>query len=107
LIISLIFLIKKTNAVTKNSKLTSVLDTHLQGKINLARLKLFLSIDRTNWKFGQTNINIFMLGLFYKNASFPPLFIMLDKRENSNSQERIDFNRYDSLCVGLWTTFFS
>ena len=34
------FLMKKTNAFTKNSELTSVLNTHLQGKINLARLKL-------------------------------------------------------------------
>lgn len=31
---------KKTNAITKNSELTSILNTHLQGKINLARLKL-------------------------------------------------------------------
>ena len=28
------FLMKKTNAFTKNSELTSVLNTHLQGKIN-------------------------------------------------------------------------
>ena len=117
---------KKTNAVTKNSELTSVLNTHFRGKVNLARVKLIshiiialckvqtvtfeklsnafdsktssesslrriqrfiasysldsdlvarlvfnllpkqdkliLSIDRTNWKFGQANINIFMLG---------------------------------------------
>ncbi|WP_233194473.1 hypothetical protein [Aquimarina sp. I32.4] len=31
---------EKTNAVTKNSELTSVLNTHFQGKINLARIKL-------------------------------------------------------------------
>ncbi len=30
----------KTNVITKNSELTCVLNTHLQGKINLARLKL-------------------------------------------------------------------
>ncbi len=30
----------KTNVITKNSELTRVLNTHLQGKINLARLKL-------------------------------------------------------------------
>ena len=52
--------------------------------------KLILSIDRTNWKFGQTNINIFMLGVVYKGVAFPLLFTMLDKRGNSNSQERID-----------------
>lgn len=153
---------KKTNAVTKNSELTSVLNTHLQGKINLARLKLIshfiialckvqtvtfeklansfdtqsnsnsslrriqrfiasynldsdiiarlvfnllpnqekliLSIDRTNWKFGEKNINIFMLGIVYKGVAFPLLFKMLDKRGNSNSQERIDLiNRFIRL----------
>ena len=145
---------KKTNAVTKNSELTSVLHTQFQGKVNLARIKLIvlfisalckvqsvtfeklanafdspaqadsslrriqrfianysleadliakfvfallpnhdkikLTIDRTNWKFGQTDINIFMLGVVYNGVAFPLLFSMLDKRGNSNTQERID-----------------
>ena len=60
--------------------------------------KLILSIDRTNWKFGQTNINIFMLGVVYKGVAFPLLFTMLDKRGNSNSKERIDLvNRFIRL----------
>lgn len=153
---------KKTNAVTKNSELTSVLNTHFKGALNLARVKLIshviialckvqtvnfeklanafdtkarsdsslrriqrfianyslnsdmvarlvfnllpkqerliLSIDRTNWKFGQTNINIFMLGIVYKGVAFPLLFTMLDKRGNSNCGERIDLvNRFIKL----------
>lgn len=153
---------KKTNACPKNSELTSVLNTHFRGKINLARVKLIshlvialckvqtvtfeklanafnthahresslrriqrfiagytldcdliarlifnllpkqdklvLSIDRTNWKFGQTNINIFMLGVVYKGVAFPLLFSMLDKKGNSNSQERINLvNRFIKL----------
>lgn len=32
---------------------------------------LKLSIDRTNWKFGQTVINIFMLGGSIQRSSFP------------------------------------
>lgn len=60
--------------------------------------QLILSIDRTNWKFGQANINIFMLGVVYKGVAFPLLFTMLDKRGNSNSQERIDLvNRFIKL----------
>ena len=54
------------------------------------RSKVKLTIDRTNWKFGQTDINIFMLGVVYQGVAFPLLFTMLDKRGNSNSQERID-----------------
>lgn len=50
---------------------------------------LRITIDRTNWKFGEQNINIFMLGITYKNIAFPLLFTMLDKRGNSNSRERI------------------
>jgi len=153
---------KKTNASVKSKELNSVLSSHFQGKINLARLKLIshfiialckvqtvtfeklanafessadsksslrriqrfiadytldsdfiarlifsllpkkeklmLSIDRTNWKFGQANINIFMLGVVYKGVAFPLLFTMLDKRGNSNSKERIDLvNRFIRL----------
>lgn len=60
--------------------------------------KYTLTIDRTNWKFRQTNINIFMLGIVYKEVAFPLLFSMLDKRGNSNCGERIDLvNRYIKL----------
>lgn len=46
-------------------------------------------MDRTNWKLGERNINILMLGIAYKNVAFPLMFRMLDKRGNSNTQERI------------------
>ena len=59
---------------------------------------LTLSIDRTNWKFGKSDINIFMLGIVYDGVAFPLLFSMLPKRGNSNSDERIDLiNRYINL----------
>lgn len=51
---------------------------------------LSLVIDRTNWKFGAKNINILMLGVSYKNIAFPLMFKMLDKRGNSNMEERIE-----------------
>ncbi len=152
----------KTNVETKDSKLSLVLKSKFEGKINLARIKLIshfiialckvqsvtfeklanafdseadsasslrriqrfiahytldssliarfifdllpsqeeliLSIDRTNWKFGKVDINIFMLGIVYKGVAFPLLFKMLDKRGNSNSTERIDLiNRFIKL----------
>ena len=49
---------------------------------------LVLSLDRTNWKFGEVNISILMLGVTYKGVAFPLLFTLLDKRGNSNWQER-------------------
>ena len=50
---------------------------------------LALIMDRTNWKFGSKNINILMLGISYRNVAIPLMFKMLDKRGNSNSDERI------------------
>ena len=50
---------------------------------------LSISIDRTNWKFGNTDINIFMLSVTYQGMAFPLLWQMLDKRGNSNCEERI------------------
>lgn len=50
---------------------------------------LKLVIDRTNWQFGEQNINIFMLGIAYRNVAFPLMFTMLDKKGNSSSEERI------------------
>jgi hypothetical protein len=51
---------------------------------------LVLSMDRTNWKFGEFNINILTLGITYKGIAFPLLFSLLDKRGNSNWEERKD-----------------
>lgn len=57
-----------------------------------------LSMDRTNWKFGETNINILAIGIVYKGVAFPLLFEMMNKFGNSNTQERINLlDRYGSL----------
>lgn len=50
---------------------------------------LVLVMDRTNWKLGEKNINILMLGVSYRNVAIPLMFRMLDKRGNSNTAERI------------------
>lgn len=51
--------------------------------------KLILVMDRTNWKFGESNINILMLDVSYRNVAIPLMFKMLDKRGDSNTAERI------------------
>lgn len=57
-----------------------------------------LCLDRTNWKFGETNINILMLSVAYQGISFPIMWKMLAKRGNSNSEERNDLiNRFIHL----------
>lgn len=60
--------------------------------------KYELTMDRTNWKFGSTNINILVLGVVHEGVAFPLLFKMMDKFGNSNTQERKEIlDKYDAL----------
>lgn len=79
-----------------------IVDSNLIAKIVFSLLPhtapLRLSIDRTNWKFGKTDINIFAISVCYCGIGIPLLWTMLPKRGNSNQQERIDLiNRYIRL----------
>jgi hypothetical protein len=51
---------------------------------------LLISLDRTNWQFGKTDINILMLSICYQGIAFPLLWRMLAKKGNSNTKERTD-----------------
>lgn len=48
-----------------------------------------LSMDRTNWKFGRANINILTIGISWRGTAIPLVWMMLDKRGQSNQEERI------------------
>lgn len=47
-------------------------------------------MDRTNWKFGDVNIIVLVLGIAYDHMSFLILFRLLQKRAYSNFKERIN-----------------
>lgn len=49
-----------------------------------------LSTDRTEWSFGTTRFNILMLGIVHDGVAYPIVWKMLDKKGNSNSDERMD-----------------
>mgnify|MGYP001801041408 CR=1 FL=1 len=49
-----------------------------------------LSIDRTEWKFGDKTFNILTLGIVYEGIAFPVVWSFLDKRGNSNTHERME-----------------
>ncbi len=51
--------------------------------------KWILTMDRTNWKFGKSNINFLVLGVAYKGMAIPLFWYLLDKKGNSNYGERI------------------
>jgi hypothetical protein len=56
----------------------------------VASKKCRLSIDRTNWQFGDQHINVLTLTVYCHGVGIPLLFELLDKKGNSNQQERID-----------------
>ena len=57
-----------------------------------------LVMDRTNWKFGEKDINVLALTVVYQGVSFPIMISMLNKGGNSNTNERIKMvDRYIRL----------
>lgn len=52
-----------------------------------------VSMDRTNWQFGETEINVLMIGICRKGTCFPVVWRLLGKAGNSNTAERIALTR--------------
>lgn len=64
--------------------------------------KFRLCLDRTNWKFGEKNINYLVLSwLINKKVSLPLFAIELDKAGNSNTSERIEILEMFENTFGL------
>lgn len=54
--------------------------------------RYILTMDRTNWRFGKTHINILFLCVVHQGIAVPILWTVLDKKKkggNSNTAERI------------------
>lgn len=49
----------------------------------------YLTMDRTHWQFGKTDINFLVLGIAYRGIAIPLFWQALDKPGNSNTAERI------------------
>lgn len=47
-----------------------------------------LTLDRTNWQLGQTPLNLLVLGIAYKGVAIPILWTVLEKKGNSNTEQR-------------------
>jgi hypothetical protein len=57
--------------------------------------KYLITMDRTNWRFGRTNRNILCLAIVHQGVAIPVLWSLLDKKGNSNTDERIQLlNRF-------------
>jgi hypothetical protein len=56
----------------------------------LSEVPVYLAIDRTNWQWGKSNINILMLSIVYKGIGIPILWKLLPKKGQSDTSERIE-----------------
>ena len=67
-----------------------------------------LSIDRTTWEFGDTCHNLLVLGLVHEGIAYPLMWEMLDKKGNSNQQERIELmERFVALFPNAEVSFIA
>jgi hypothetical protein len=48
-----------------------------------------LTLDRTHWPFGKTDINCLVLGIAYRGIALPLFWSVLDKAGNADTAERI------------------
>lgn len=52
--------------------------------------KIYLTIDRTNWYWGKSKINVLTLGIAYEGMAIPLFWCALDKAGNALASEHID-----------------
>ena len=51
--------------------------------------KLVVTLDRTTWELGSNCVNILLLGAAYRGLAFPLMWVLLDKKGNSDTGERL------------------
>jgi len=56
----------------------------------LPKERYLLSLDRTNWKLGSTDINILMLAVAHEGMAYPLLWTILPHAGNSDTRERLE-----------------
>ncbi|MEO1342096.1 MAG: IS4 family transposase, partial [Cyanobacteria bacterium J06635_13] len=67
-----------------------------------------LSTDRTEWSFGATRFNILLLGVVHEGVAYPVVWKMLEKKGNSNGDERMDLlDRFHELSVASQVSYLS
>ena len=64
--------------------------TLVVAALGLAGKPWHLAMDRTNWQFGKTDLNILVLSVAHGEVCVPLFWRVLDKAGNSNAGERIE-----------------
>ena len=60
-----------------------------------------LTMDRTNWKIGETNINILVIGIVYEGLAFQVLFQMIPKLAIQTLLKGLLFWKSILICLVL------
>ena len=60
------------------------------GLLGLRGKPWVLAMDRTNWEFGKTTINILMISVIWSGIGIPLMWTLLPNAGNSNTQARTD-----------------
>ena len=63
--------------------------------------KVYIAIDRTNWFWGKSPINIFMLSICFEGIAIPVLWTVLPKDGTASGQEQIGFCQRFVDCFGI------
>lgn len=68
-----------------------------------------LAVDRTQWDVGSTTVNILTLGVVHDGIAFPLVWMMLEKKGNSHTAERIElmerfYELFPTVSVRCLTT---
>jgi hypothetical protein len=82
----------------------SLFGNFMLAMLHLRHQGLVLLLDRTEWQFGKTWVNILMLSVSVEGMSVPLFWRVYNKKGLSSQQERIDFMRsffryFPDLCI--------
>ena len=84
-----------------------LLDTDLIARFVFALLPhkppYRLALDRTNWKFGASDINVLVIAIVYKGLAILILYTMMPKFGNSSTAERIELMQHYIDLFGVDT----
>jgi hypothetical protein len=69
--------------------------------LTFIQLPIPLAMDRTNWKFGKTDINILLISVLYKGYSFPLFWTLLPHKGNSSVPVRLSLLHNFIKCFGV------
>ena len=128
LVCTCILAAQTTNLSTAAKRMSKVLDKKLKYSTAYGRLKRFfqsgdtsgvfqfvcilvintfcqspdcyLLLDRTNWKYGKTHINLLVIGILYRDVFIPLVWLDLGQAGNSNCKQRLDL--LDKL-IDIWS----